>query len=138
MAMTGSTSTICTMPATSMTMTPRAIGSGAKTFHVASTSALALDSSWPEGCRWCHDSGSRRYCRVTSRRKPAATLYMVKPAATRRMTTPTTLTDDDARRPSRRSSTAAARSTVPASTAGWISSRVTLPIAHAVSTVITP
>ena len=44
-AMTGSTSTICTMPATSMMTTPIAIGSGAKTFQVASTSAFALDSS---------------------------------------------------------------------------------------------
>ena len=56
-AMTPSMKTICTIPATSMITTPRAIGSGAKTFHVASTSALALESSWPEGAGGA-DSGA--------------------------------------------------------------------------------
>ena len=90
-AMTSSTASICTMPATSMMITPSAIGSGAKTFQVASTSAFALDSSCPDGWRWCHERGSRRYCRVTWRRKSAPTLYIVTPAATRRITTPRTL-----------------------------------------------
>ena len=83
---------ICTMPKTSMTTTPRAIGNGAKMFHVASTSALALESSWPDGCRWCHESGSRRYCRVTWRRYIAPRLYIAMPPASRRPMTPVTVT----------------------------------------------
>ena len=67
-ARNGSTSTIWTAAKTSMTTTPNAIGSGWKTFHVDSTSEFALDSSWPDGCRWCQASGRRRYWRVTRRR----------------------------------------------------------------------
>ena len=51
-----------------MTTTPIAIGSGAIGNQIDSTSALALESSCPVGCRWCQDSGSLRYCRVTRRR----------------------------------------------------------------------
>ena len=40
---------------------PTAIGSGAIGPQAASTSELALESSWPVGCRWCHSIGSRRY-----------------------------------------------------------------------------
>ena len=54
-----------------MAITPTAIGSGIITIQVASTSALALDSSWPVGCCWCQRIGSRRYCRVTGARSVA-------------------------------------------------------------------
>ncbi len=54
--------------ATSIAMTPTAIGSGMNTDHVASTSALALESSWPVGWRWCHAIGREMYLRVTRRR----------------------------------------------------------------------
>ena len=67
-ASTGSAATIATAPTTIITRTPSDIGSGAKTCQVASTSALAVDSSRPVGYRWCQASGSRRYCRVISRR----------------------------------------------------------------------
>ncbi len=67
-ASTGSVTTIATAATTSITTTPRPIGNGAKTFQVASTSAFALDSSWPVGWLWCQESGSERYCRVTSPR----------------------------------------------------------------------
>ena len=72
----GSTSSIATSATTSITMTPRPIGSGAKTFQVASTSAFALDSSWPAGWAWCQDSGSRRYCAVTALRYIAPRSYI--------------------------------------------------------------
>lgn len=67
-AMTTSVTRIDTAAISSMNTTPTAIGSGAIGAHTASTSALAFDSSCPVGCRWCHASGSRRYCRVTERR----------------------------------------------------------------------
>jgi hypothetical protein len=73
---------------TSMTTTPIAIGSGAKICQLASTSAFALESSWPVGCRWCQASGSRRYCRVTARRYRACSRNMTAPAAARRTATP--------------------------------------------------
>ena len=47
---------------------PTAIGSGAIGAQAASTSELALESSWPVGWRWCHSIGSERYWRVTARR----------------------------------------------------------------------
>ena len=49
MVRTTSASSIATMAATSIAMTPIAIGSGMNTAHAASTSALALESSWPVG-----------------------------------------------------------------------------------------
>ncbi len=67
-ASTGSASTIATPATTSMNSTPIENGSGLKTMNEASMSLLALDSSWPVGWRWCHDSGSRRYCDETRRR----------------------------------------------------------------------
>ena len=65
---TRSVSTSATAATTSMTTTPIAIGSGAIGNQIDSMSAFALDSSWPVGCRWCHDNGSLRYCLVTRRR----------------------------------------------------------------------
>ena len=59
---------ICPTAITIIATVPTAIGSGAIGAQAASTSELALESSWPVGCCWCHDIGSRRYCRVTSRR----------------------------------------------------------------------
>ena len=59
-AMVRSTSSICATAITIIAMVPTAIGSGAIGAHAASTSLLALDSSWPVGCRWCHDIGSAR------------------------------------------------------------------------------
>ena len=73
---------------TSMTTTPSAMGSGAMTCHVASTSAFALDSSWPAGWRWCQVRGRRRYCRVTARRYRACNRYITAPPAARRTATP--------------------------------------------------
>nr|BFE88978.1 hypothetical protein GCM10020093_115790 [Planobispora longispora] len=72
--------TIATAAVTSMTITPTAIGSGASGAQAASASALALDSSWPVGCRWCQASGSFRYCRVTPRRERACMRYCMTPA----------------------------------------------------------
>ncbi len=44
-----------------MISAPQANGSGATKNQDASTSELAFESSWPVGCRWCQDSGRRRY-----------------------------------------------------------------------------
>ena len=60
MVSTTSASSIATMAATSIAMTPIAIGSGMNTAHAASTSALALESSCPVGWRWCQAIGSAR------------------------------------------------------------------------------
>ena len=68
---TASTRSVNSIWATAITIiatVPTAIGSGAIGAQAASTSEFALDSSWPVGCCWCQDIGSRRYCRVTSRR----------------------------------------------------------------------
>ena len=67
-AITRSVNSIWPTAITIIAIVPTAIGSGAIGAQAASTSALALESSWPVGCRWCHSIGSRRYCRVTSRR----------------------------------------------------------------------
>ncbi len=115
-ASTGSAATIAPAATTSMTTTPRDIGSGAKTCHVASTSALAFESSWPAGCRWCQASGRRRYCRVTARRYRAWSRYIVIPAAARRVTTPTAVTTATSAR-------------APAASATWVP--VTRPAAKA-------
>ena len=66
--MARSVSSIWAMAITIIASVPTAIGSGAIGAQAASTSELALESSSPVGCRWCHDIGSRRYWRVTSRR----------------------------------------------------------------------
>ncbi len=57
-----------TIAPTSITNVPTANGSGAIGYQAASTSELALDSSVPVELRWCQDSGSSRYRRVTLRR----------------------------------------------------------------------
>ncbi len=133
----GSMTIICTMPKTSMTTTPRAIGSGAKMFHVASTSALALDSSWPDGCLWCHDSGRRRYCRVTWRRYIAPRLNIAMPPASRRPMTPVTVTSTTRpRTPPMVHSCCAV--TLPAAMAGVIWCSTSHPIVQAVMPVMTP
>ncbi len=67
-AITTSVSSICTTAITIIATVPTAIGSGAIGAQAASTSELALESSCPVGCRWCHSIGSRRYWRVTARR----------------------------------------------------------------------
>ncbi len=67
-ASTRSVNSICATAITIIATVPTAIGSGAIGAQAASTSELALESSWPVGCCWCQDIGSRRYCRVTSRR----------------------------------------------------------------------
>ncbi len=67
-ASTGSASNMVTPATTSITATPKLNGSGAKIANAASTSAFALLSSWPVGCRRCQANGSRRYCRLTARR----------------------------------------------------------------------
>ena len=67
-AITMSAKNICATAISIIASVPTAIGSGARGSKAASTSALALDSSWPVGCCWCHDIGSSRYLRVTSRR----------------------------------------------------------------------
>ncbi len=53
---------------TTMKTTPTANGNGAIGYQTASTSLFALDSREPVGCRWCQESGSSRYLRVTRRR----------------------------------------------------------------------
>ncbi len=72
----------------SIASTPIAIGSGAITNQIDSTSALAFDSNIPVECLWCHSSGSFRYCRVTRRRYVACSRYCITPAPIRRPTTP--------------------------------------------------
>ena len=67
-ASTMSANSICTTAITIIATVPTAIGSGAIGPQAASTSELALESSWPVGWRWCHSMGRRRYWRVTSRR----------------------------------------------------------------------
>ena len=67
-AMARSVRSICAIAITIIASVPTAIGSGAIGAHAASTSALALDSSSPVGCRWCQAIGRVRYWRVTSRR----------------------------------------------------------------------
>ncbi len=59
-ASTGSVANSTPSETTSMNTTPTANGKGAIGYQVASTSLLALLSSSPVGCSWCHDSGSCR------------------------------------------------------------------------------
>ena len=129
--------TICSTPKTSMTTTPRAIGSGPKMFQVASTSAFAFESSWPEGCLWCQLSGSRRYCRVTCRRYIAPRLNMATPPARRRPMTPRMVvsTTADMTPPINHSCPAV---TERAAMAGVTARLTTKPIAAAVRLVMMP
>ena len=118
-------------------MTPRAIGSGAKTFQVASTSAFALDSSWPEGWRWCHDERQPEVLPGHLAAEVGADVVHGRPAAMRRMTTPTTFsTTTPATQPPMASSCDVVA--WPACTAGGDLLAGHPPMAHAVRTVITP
>ncbi len=121
----------------SMASTPIAIGSGAITNQIDSTSAFAFESSWPVGCWWCHSSGSFWYCRVTRRRYVAWSRNCMMPAPTRRPTTPM------ARRiaiPRKIETSAASAPKVvsPRSSAGRITWSVAQPRAQPSATVIAP
>ena len=83
-----SAANIAAVAKASIAITPIAIGSGAITNQIDSTSAFAFESSCPVGCRWCHSSGSFRYCRVTRRRYVAWRRNCITPAPIRRPTTP--------------------------------------------------
>ena len=134
---TGSVSTSATPATTSITITPTAIGSGAIGNHTASTSAFALESSCPVGCWLCHDSGSRRYCRVTSRRYLACSRYCMTPAPSRRPTIPAALSTATPRI----SAAAPARAPAvvsPSLNAGTITSSVIRPSTQADATVMKP
>ncbi len=134
---TGSVSTSATPATNSITSTPTAIGSGAIGNHTASTSAFALDSSCPVGCRWCQDSGSRRYCLVTARRYVACSRYCMIPAPSRRATMPAALSSET---PTMASPAAASAAVVvsPVRNAGSTTSSTIRPSTHAEATVITP
>ena len=88
-AITRSATNICATAITIIATVPTAIGSGAIGPQAASTSELALDSSSPVGCRWCHSIGRARYWRVTARRVWACMRYCMMPAPRRRATMPT-------------------------------------------------
>ena len=128
---------ICTTAITIIATVPTAIGSGAIGPQAASTSELALESSSPVGCRWCHSIGSERYCRVTARRLCACMRYCMMPAPSRRATMPTARS----RATPRKSASTATSSSVaisPFSNAGITTCWVDQPSTHASATVRAP
>ena len=128
---------ICTTAITIIATVPTAIGSGAIGPQAASTSELALESSSPVGCRWCHSIGSERYCRVTARRLCACMRYCMMPAPSRRATMPTARSSAT---PRNSASTATSRllSISPFLNAGSTTCWVDQPSTHASATVRAP
>ena len=136
-AITTSARNIWTTAITIITTVPSAIGNGAIGPHAASTSALALESSWPVGWRWCHSIRRARYCRVTARRVCACIRNCMIPAPSRRATMPTARSSAT---PMKSAKTATSRSVPisPFSKAGSTTWSVAQPSTQASATVSVP